>query len=199
MALDREPVAPQADNELIRRSLTEPDAFAGIFDRHAATIHGYTARRLGHTAADDVTAETFLVAFDRRGRFDLTQVDALPWLYGIATNLMHRWRRHEVRLYRALKRTGRDPVDDPDGDRVVARAAASAAQRRLAAVLARMPVGERDALLLLAWLDLSYAEIATALGIPVGTVRSRLNSARKRLRHALGDLDQNGADHERPR
>ncbi|GAA0896331.1 RNA polymerase sigma factor [Virgisporangium aurantiacum] len=190
MALEREPVVPQADNELIRRSLTEPDAFAGIFDRHAATIHGYPARRPAHTPPDDVTAETFLVAFDRRGRFDLTQVDALPWLYGIATNLMHRWRRHEVRLYRALQRTGRDPVDDPDGDRVVARAAASAAHRRLAAVLARMPVGERDALLLLAWQDLSYAEIATALGIPVGTVRSRLNSARKRLRNALGDLDQ---------
>jgi RNA polymerase sigma factor (sigma-70 family) len=188
------PVVPQADNELIRRSLTEPDAFAGIFDRHAATIHGYISRRIGSGAADDVNAETFLIAFGRRHRFDLTQVDALPWLYGIATNLMHRWRRREVRMYRALTRTGVDPLDDHDGERVVARAAASAAQRRIAAALARMPVGERDALLLLAWEDLSYAEIATALDIPIGTVRSRLNSARKRLRHALGDLDQNGTD-----
>ncbi len=177
------------DSTLIGRSLTAAEEFAAVFDRHASAVHRYIARRIGTASADDLTAETFLIAFRQRQRYDLSQPNARPWLYGIATNLLHRYRRTEVRHYRALARTGVDPVTEPDADRVVARVAAGAASRRLAAVLAKLPAGERDVLLLVAHEELDYADVARALDVPVSTVRSRLHSARKRLRAALADLD----------
>ena len=177
------------DSTLVRRSLTATEDFAAVFDRHASAVHRYVSRRVGAVVADDLTAETFLVAFRQRRRYDLSQPDARPWLYGIATNLLHRHRRTEVRQYRALARTGVDQVAEHDADRVVARVAATAASRRLAGVLAKLPVGERDVLLLVAQEEFGYAEVARALDIPIGTVRSRLHSARKRLRAALADLD----------
>jgi RNA polymerase sigma-70 factor (ECF subfamily) len=176
------------DSALIERSWTVPAEFAGIFDRHASAVHRYLARRVSWSVAEDLTGETFLIAFRLRHRYRLDELDALPWLYGIATNLVHRHRRAEVRQYRALARTAVDPVAEHDTDRVVARAAAHAATRRLAAALAKLPAGERDVLLLVAWQELGYAEVARALSIPIGTVRSRLHSARGRLRRALADL-----------
>ena len=177
------------DSTLIRRSLTEAEEFAAVFDRHANAVHRYVSRRVGTAVADDLTAETFLVAFRQRQRYDLSQPDARPWLYGIATNLLHRHRRTEVRQYRALARTGVDPAVEHDAERVVARVVATTASRRLAAVLAKLPVGERDVLLLIANEEFDYADVARALNIPIGTVRSRLHSARKRMRAALADLD----------
>jgi RNA polymerase sigma-70 factor (ECF subfamily) len=176
------------DNALIERSLTVPAAFAGIFDRHASAVHRYLARRVPWSVAEDLTGETFLIAFRQRRRYQPDQADSLPWLYGIAPNLLRRHRRTEVRLYRALVRTGVDAAEH-DADRVVARAAATAATRRLAEALAKLPAGERDVLLLVAWQELGYAEVARALNIPIGTVRSRLHSARGRLRRALADLN----------
>lgn len=173
------------DADVIRCSGQEPERFAVLFRRHAAQIQRYVTRRIGPDAADDVVAEVFLIAFGRRERYDLAQPDARPWLYGIATNLIGRHRRAEVRLYRALARTGIDPVTEAFTDEVDARVSAGADRGRLAAALARLPASHRDALLV-AWGDLSYAEAAAALGVPVGTVRSRLNRARRRLREALG-------------
>src|SRR5712691_769317 len=72
------------DAALIRQSVRAPECFAALFDRHARAIHGYIARRLGRDAADDMLAQTFLVAFGRRDRYDLGHADARPWLYGIA-------------------------------------------------------------------------------------------------------------------
>ncbi|WP_203780293.1 sigma-70 family RNA polymerase sigma factor [Paractinoplanes rishiriensis] len=183
------------DHDLIRRSATEPEAFGPIFDRHAGTIHRYLARRVGRTLADDLTAETFLIAFRGRDRYDLSQPDSLPWLYGIAANLLRGHQRTEIRQYRALARTGVDPAYDDAGDRVLSRVAAAGRVRALAAVLARLPVGEREVLTLVSQAQLSYPEVARALGIPIGTVRSRLHSARKRLRAALPDL-ADGIDDE---
>jgi RNA polymerase sigma factor (sigma-70 family) len=105
-----------------------------------------------------------------------------PWLYGIATHLIGRHRRAEIRLYRAPARTGADPVTEPFTDRVDDRVSAGHASRKLAAALARLSAELRDTLLLAAWSNLSYEEIAAALGVPVGTVRSRLSRARGRLR-----------------
>ncbi|MFD0974198.1 RNA polymerase sigma factor, partial [Plantactinospora endophytica] len=98
------------DHELIRFSWTDPERFAEIFDRHAEAIHRYLARRIGRSVADDLAAETFLVAFRGREGYDVSQTDARPWLYGIAANLLRREQRTEVRQYRALARTGVDPV-----------------------------------------------------------------------------------------
>lgn len=194
------PEARLDDAAVIERSWHEPEAFAVLYDRHAAPIHRFAGRRLGGQLADDVTAETFLAAFRRRQRYDLGRPDARPWLYGIAANVIGKHRRAEVRMLRAFARTGLDPLAGPqaDGyaDRVDSRVSAAAAQRDLAAALAGLAVGDRDALLLIAWADLSYEETAAALGIPVGTVRSRLNRARRKVRAALGGQDPTSPNQE---
>ena len=177
------------DADLIRRSLDDPEWFAQVFERHHRRIHHYAARRLGTPAADDIVAETFLVAFRRRASYDQRQRFARPWLYGIATRLIADQRRTEERFYRALKRTGVDPLPESLADSVVTRVAAQDAERRLAGALAGLSRGDRDVLLLVAWGDLTYEETARALRVPVGTVRSRLSRARRKVRTALGDAD----------
>jgi RNA polymerase sigma factor (sigma-70 family) len=175
------------DAELIRRSAGDPEQFAALFDRYARQIHLYAARRIGTQAADDIVAETFLAAFRRRDSYDQSFRLARPWLYGIATTLIARHRRQEERMLRALSRTGVDPLPEPVADTVVSRVAARAKERELAGALASLSRGDRDVLLLVAWEDLSYEEVAQALGIALGTVRSRLHRARKKARVALGD------------
>jgi RNA polymerase sigma-70 factor (ECF subfamily) len=174
-----------ADAGIIERSIREPAAFAVIFDRYYAEIHGYVARRLGHSAADDTASETFLVAFARRGQYDLARHDARPWLYGIASNLIARHYREEKRRYRALARTGIDEVIDGHGEGIDTRLDAQARRASLAAALTRISDADRDVLLLVAWADLTSEEAGQALGIPAGTARSRLHRARKSLRAVL--------------
>jgi RNA polymerase sigma factor (sigma-70 family) len=185
------------DAAVTQLSRREPEYFSELFRRHAPYIQRYVVRRLGHGVADDVVAETFLLAFRQRDSYDLTRLDARPWLYGIATNLIGRHRRAEVRLYRALARTGTDPVAESFTDRVDDRVSASTATLRLAAALARLSGELRDTLLLVAWGELSYEETATALGVPVGTVRSRVSRARSALRRSLGDTNPAAFDEER--
>lgn len=180
---------PTSDAAVIRESWHEPEAFATLYDRHAAAIHRFVSRRLGETAADDIVAECFLAAFRNRDRYDLGRADARPWLYGIAANVIGKHRRAECRLLRALARTGVDPVAEGHADQVENRVAAGLAQRALAAAVASLAPGDREVLLLIAWADLSYDEVAEALAIPVGTVRSRLNRARRKTREALGGHD----------
>jgi RNA polymerase sigma factor (sigma-70 family) len=176
------------DATVIRLSLDEPERFEMLFKRHAPVIQRYVVRRLGADAADDIVAETFLLAFRQRGDYDTARGNVLPWLYGIATNLLGRHRRDEIRLYRALARTGIDPVIAPFTDQVDERVTATAASRRLAEALTGLKAAYRDALLLVAWGGLTYEETAAALGIPAGTVRSRISRARADLRRTLGDL-----------
>jgi RNA polymerase sigma factor (sigma-70 family) len=184
------PLRERADDAaVIEQSWHEPEAFAELYDRHATPIHSYVTRRLGDGAADDVVAETFLIAFRGRRRYDLSRSDARPWLYGIAANVIGKHRRTEVRMWRALARTGADPAAEGHADRVDDRVSAATVQRELAVALAGLAAGDRDVLLLIAWADLSYDEVAAALEIPVGTVRSRLNRARRKVRAALGGQD----------
>jgi RNA polymerase sigma factor (sigma-70 family) len=188
------------DAEVIRRSHGAPDAFALLFDRHAPALHRYVTRRLGEALADDIVAETFLAAFRRRDRYDPGRADARPWLYGMAANLIGHHRRWEVRSYLALARTGIDEVAEGYTDRVEARVSASAVHRDLAEALAALSADDREVLLLVAWAELSYEEVAKALDIPLGTVRSRLHRARKRTRAALGGVDPTAiADEEADR
>jgi RNA polymerase sigma-70 factor (ECF subfamily) len=176
----------RTDAELIAASRDSPDEFALVFDRHAVAIHRYIARRLGSAEADDLLGQTFLLAFETRDRYDGTRAGALPWLYGIATNLIRRRRRDEIRQYRAYSRTGVDRDQNSFDNELAARLDAATAGRVLSGVLAGLRAVERDVLLLYAWEDLSYSEIAQALDIPIGTVRSRLYRARRALRSALG-------------
>jgi RNA polymerase sigma factor (sigma-70 family) len=173
------------DATLIELSRGEPEAFAAIFDRHATQIHRFATRRLGAAVAEDVVSEVFLVAFRRRHDYDLAYRDSRPWLYGIATNVISRHRHAEARAFRALAKTGADPVMQSPDDDVLARVAASAHRRALAAALARLSQADRDTLLLVVWGGLTYAETARALRVPAGTVRSRLNRTRRILRQAL--------------
>jgi RNA polymerase sigma factor (sigma-70 family) len=179
---------PGDDAALIAQSLHVPECFGALFDRHAPAVHRYIARRLGPDAADDLVAETFLVAFRKRGHYDGVHADARPWLYGIATRLIGRHRREEVRFFRAIARTGVDPAAEPVADRVADRVAAQAASRELAAALARLSPAQRDVLLLVAS-GLGYEEAARALDVPAGTVSSRLVRARRKVRDALGGHD----------
>lgn len=187
------------DASVIRLSLTEPDDFAILFRRHAPLIGRYVARRVGPDPVDDIVSETFLAAFRQRGSYDLSRPDARPWLYGIATNLVRRHQRSEVRMLRALERTGVDPVSESFTDRVDGRLVADAVGRRLAAAIATLPAAHRDVLLLITWAELSYDEAAVALGIAPGTVRSRMNRVRRRLRKILGDIDPTTAHEEADR
>ncbi|SPL88319.1 RNA polymerase ECF-subfamily sigma factor [[Actinomadura] parvosata subsp. kistnae] len=179
-------VTPQVtDAALIERSLTQPDCFAALFDRHYPAIHGYAERRLSRPLADDIAAETFLVAFDRRGTYDRSRPDARPWLYGIASNLIARHRRAEVRQYQALARAEVSEVGEDHAERVVDSLDAFAVRGRLSAALAGLPAGDRDVLLLVAWAELTSDEVGRALGVPAGTVRSRLHRARTKIRAVL--------------
>lgn len=163
-------------------------SFDEVFAAEFEALHGYVARRLGRSAADDLTAETFAIACRRWDDLDPTR-PARPWLYGIAANLMRHHRRKERRMLLAYARTGDDPVlaeEDVDLRRVAARAL----QPRLAAALADLRREEREVLLLHAWAELSDTEIAESLSLPVGTVKSRLSRAREHLRNRLGPVGQ---------
>jgi RNA polymerase sigma factor (sigma-70 family) len=183
----------ETDAAVIARSGADPAAFGVIFDRHAAVLLRFLVRRVGPDAADGLVGECFRIAFEKRSAYDPARPDARPWLYGIASNVLARHRRSEGRRLRATARlAGRRADAGPDGadwsegddtaDRVATAVDARATWMDLADAVAALPDGERDALLLHVWEELSYEEVAAALAIPVGTVRSRLNRARRRLR-----------------
>lgn len=187
------------DSDIIRRSRDSPAIFGELYDRHAAVIYRYAARRAGDSAADDVTSETFLVAWEQLEAYDVDRDDARPWLFGIATNLLRRHHRAEAKVLKAAaKAASREAVGD-DSDRVSARVDASVATGRIARTLKSMAATDRETLLLYAWADLTYEGIAAAMDVPVGTVRSRLNRARKTLRSQLNLelLDETENDHGR--
>jgi RNA polymerase sigma-70 factor (ECF subfamily) len=167
-----------SDVECLALSLAQPAAFELIFERHFAAVHGYLNRRAGRDIADDLAAETFALAFEQRASCRSTG-SLLPWLYGIATNLLRRCWRAERTQRRAYGRSGVDRSVDRDEDDAAARADGATLHARLAKALKAMPSRQRDALLLYALADLSYEEVAIALGVPVGTVRTWVHRARK--------------------
>ncbi|RMI47349.1 RNA polymerase sigma factor [Actinomadura harenae] len=173
------------DAELVAASRDDPERFTSVYDRHFAAIRRYVAARLGPEPADDVAAETFLTAFRRRADYDPVRGEVRAWLFGIATRLVGEHRRVEERRYRTLARVAPGRPEEGPEERVADAVDAQLAQPRLAAALRTLSRKERDALLLAAFTDLTRDDIAVALGIPVGTVGSRLNRARGRLRAAL--------------
>lgn len=171
-----------ADRDIVVRSLTDPTTFGLLFHRHSVAIFRYAARRVGPDVAEDIMSETFVTAFQQRARFDRSYTDARPWLFGIATMVIRRYRATEVRVLRTVEASiaaFRESADlqEPLVDRL------DAEQRltRLAPAIADLPRRDRDTLLLYAWAELDYEGVATALGVPVGTVRSRLNRVRRKL------------------
>jgi RNA polymerase sigma factor (sigma-70 family) len=166
------------DAAVLAASLSDGEAFGVVFDRHFVAVHRYVTRRAGRVAADDVAAATFTVAFERRLAFRADAGSALPWLFGIATNLLHEtWRddrrEDQVRLRLRGEPSAAWPSEPPDDG------------SELSIALAALDRDQRDVLLLFAWGELAYEEIAVALAIPLGTVRSRLHRARGALRGSL--------------
>lgn len=165
------PTEPQA------RSRSEIAAFAELYAAHLPTVLLYLRRRLGDSAADDAASEVFIRAFRARGVTERPVEPDLPWLYGIAANVIHEERRAERRRLQLIERmTTRQPRDAVSGP-----GSAPALDPRLARGLRRLSPQDRETLLLVAWGELSYDETARALGVPVGTVASRISRARRLL------------------
>jgi RNA polymerase sigma factor, sigma-70 family len=179
------------DSGIVAASLKDAEAFGELFRRHAPRLHAYIKRRLGGTLADDLVSETFTTAFRQRDRFD-GRADFGAWLWGIASNLMAKHHRQETRMYRALARTGVDPAEDGVAERASDRASAAALGPRLSKALASLSAQDRNAVLLLAWGEMSYPEIAATLDLPVGTVKAKIHRARIKLRKALPKEQKNG-------
>jgi len=175
-------VRESSDSAVIAASLAEPGAFGVLFDRYGAVLLRFLTRRVQPADAEGLLGEVFRVAFEHRAGFDLARESARPWLYGIAANVVAKHHRSEGRRIRAtLRLAGRGVLGEDPAELAVRAADARAAWDQLAGALDSLPGPERQTLLLFAWEELSYEEIAEALGIPLGTVRSRLNRARSRL------------------
>lgn len=186
------------DNEVIERSIREPAVFESLYSRHATSVYRYAAQRLGDHAAEDVMAETFLVAFERRSAYDVTVQNARPWLLGIATRLMRKHVRLEATAWKGVSADLAAQIVPDFIEQAGARIDAQRLARRLKKALRRLSKADRDTLLLYAWGDLDYASIALAMQVPIGTVRSRLNRARRHLRRAAGiPTNEQEKDHGR--
>lgn len=185
------------DGELWRRAgQGEAECFGVLFDRHCEAVRAFCARRTGSLdAADDLVSIVFLEAWRRRGEVQLVDGAALPWLYGIARRSMqHRW-RSALRHRRALSRLDAAPATPDHADEVAGRLDDQRHLARLRKALRRLRPAERDVLVLCVWQGLSYAAAATALGVPVGTVRSRLSRARARLEAMAPELELPSTSH----
>jgi RNA polymerase sigma factor (sigma-70 family) len=171
------------DGELWRRAVAgEPSAFGHLFERHAKAVYNYLFRRTADWAlAEDLTSVVFLEAWRRRGEVRLEGDAALPWLFGVATNVLRNRRRSQWRHRAALARIPREHAHD-FADEANGRVDDERRMRSVLRALATLPKREQDVFALCAWGELSYEDAAAALGIPVGTVRSRLSRARERIR-----------------
>jgi RNA polymerase sigma-70 factor (ECF subfamily) len=165
------------------RRVRTPHAIEVLFADHFDAIFRFATCRVGRDAAADVTAETFAQAMRSADRMDPAR-DARPWLFGIASNVIRHHRRAErrrIRGYAAVEHQSdvAGANGHPESETLL--------RARLVDALTRLDARDREALLLFAWADLTYEEIATALEIPLGTVRSRIHRARRMVRESLAD------------
>lgn len=189
---DRWPVMLVIEMTQASAPRTQPaDAFGDLFSDHAPAIYNYCFRRTGDWAlAEDLTSVVFMEAWRRRGSVDLVDQPVLPWLYGVATNVLRNHRR-ALRRHRAALLRIPDPGLTPDfAEDAAVRLDHQKQMRGLLDAIATLSEGEQEVLALCRWQGLSYADAAGALGVPVGTVRSRLARARARLADRL-ELDDN--------
>jgi RNA polymerase sigma factor (sigma-70 family) len=164
----------------------ETSAFGLLFERHSRSVYNYCFRRTGEwSQAEELTAVVFLEAWRRRKDVRLEREQALPWLLGVATNVVRNFHRAQRRHRAALRRLPREHVADFATD-VDERVDDERQMRAVLRAVNKLPRADQDVLALCAWEGLSYEETALALGVPVGTVRSRLSRARSRLRELTG-------------
>ncbi len=178
-----------SDSDVIAASLDDPDRFGEVFDRYSRRVFGYVVRRVPREDAADLVGDVFVRAFRVRHKYDWDRPEALPWLVGIATNVIGEYLRKRKRRRRIGLRSDvvlSEPVDDVAVRRADAARAWPALERALAALKAR----DRAVLILFAVEGLSYQEISDALQVPVGTVRSRLHRARSQAGELLTESQQ---------
>jgi RNA polymerase sigma factor (sigma-70 family) len=171
------------DSVLVEELRHGSSAALGIlFDRHADRIYTYCFRRTADwDTAEDATSSVFLEAWRTRDRIQVYDGSALPWLYGIATNVCRNLARKRRRHLAAVNRLP-PQLDTPDhAEGVASRLDDQRRMARLLTALRSLPQRDQDVLALVAWSGLSYEQAAAALDVPVGTVRSRLARARQRL------------------
>lgn len=171
----------ETDTELLSRSATDPAAFGAIYERHGVAVRRYIVSRVGRSSGEDIAAEVFIRAFRTRHQCRAEHGSALAWLLGVANHVIGDHRRVERRRLAML-------------ERLLAEQPAPVIQHEVGLTaevihaLRRLPASHRDTLLLMVWGELSRDEVAVALGVPVGTVNSRIARARKRLASDLAPL-----------
>jgi RNA polymerase sigma factor (sigma-70 family) len=170
------------DAGLVSMAAKDPGAFGELFKRHSRLVYAYCARRTGNLQlAEDLTSVVFLEAFRQRRKLKLSNTSALPWLLGVANNVTRNSDRSLRRYRSALDRVPPPPDAASAEDTAIEHLSAQEALDRALEALRPLTQAERDVVLLVLWSELSYADAASALGIPIGTVRSRLASARRKF------------------
>lgn len=183
----------QTDAELISASARDPTLFGAIYERHHDPVFRFAARRVGSQDAPDVTADTFVRAFEIRHRYDPAHPSCLPWLYGIAQNLVGDRLRRVRRRSRAYVVAESHNTTFEYGEEADARIVAASMAGLLNEALRQLSNRDRNTLLLYALEGLSYSEIARTLEIPPGTVGSRISRARRQISELIPDLAQRTA------
>ena len=174
------------DEELWGQARTgASEAFGQLFERHAQAVFAYCLRRTGSwAAAEDLVSVVFMETWRKRSSV-VVEDSLLPWLYTVALGATRNHQRARTRFKAALSKVPPHDADADHADDVARRVDAETRTRAVIAELERLPAGDREVLEMSAWSDLTQAQIAQALGIPVGTVKSRLARAQRTVRGAL--------------
>lgn len=177
------------DAELWRRACEgSAEAFSALYRRHAKAIYNYLFRRVGDwDAAEDLLSTVFLETYRRRGDPGLIPEKIVPWLFGIATMVAKNHNRSAWRTKRLASRLFTAATTSANAEDTAERAAARETMKRLLRHLRTLPSEQQDVFALCIWSGLSYEDAAQALGVPVGTIRSRLARAKRALADAEGD------------
>lgn len=181
-----------SDAELWHRAVSgDAESMGLLFDRHADAVYNHCFRRIGSwSTAEDLTSVVFLEAWRTRRQVQLSERGSvLPWLLGVANNIVRNHLRSLRRYERLLARLPPAGVEGDIADEANARLDAEREMRRILAVVNRLTHAEREVLALCVWSSLTYADAAVALGVPVGTVRSRLSRAKEHARDLLSAIE----------
>ena len=191
-----EQVMADTDRELWREVAEgSSEAFVELNERHLRVVYNYCFRRTGDWAlAEDLSSAVFLETWRRRGEVDVADGSLVPWLLGVATNVIRNSRRTARRYRNAVARLPTWHSDPDFADDIDERLDAESRMRGILARVSELPRKDQEILALCAWMGLSYEDAARALAIPVGTVRSRLSRARTKLREPLGDVGHEQKD-----
>ena len=191
-----------SDRELWQRAADgDSTAFGEIFERHAKAVYNHLFRRISDwSQAEDLTSAVFLHAWRRRSSVVIDRDSVLPWLLGVANQVLRNQRR-ATRRYRAVVARV-VPAGEAASDHADAVAAAVDGERQMVQVrraLTALPRHEREVIELCVWTGLDQQAAAVTLGVPVGTVKSRLHRARLRLAASLGTQPGERPEPRRPR